>query len=64
MAENKQGKLRVTLVKSPIGFPQNQKDTVKALGLKKLHKTVEKPDNDAIRGQIKTVRHLVEVEEV
>ena len=55
--------LKITLVKSSIGCPQNQKDTVKALGLRKLHMTVERPDNDAVRGQIKTVRHLVKVEE-
>ena len=49
---------------STIGCPQNQKDTAKALGLTKLNKTVEKPDNDAVRGQIKTIRHLVRAEEV
>lgn len=57
-------KLKITLVKSPIGAIPKQRATVKALGLKKMHKTVEKPDNDAIRGMIQRVRHLVEVEEI
>ncbi len=61
-AEGKQ--LKITLVKSTIGCPQNQKDTVKALGLKKLNSTVTQPDNGPIRGQIKTVCHLLKVEEV
>ena len=45
-------KLRVTLVKSPIGAVPKHKATVEALGLKKLNKTVELPDNDAVRGMI------------
>ena len=57
-------KLKIKLVKSPIGFAQNQKDTVKALGLKKLNQEVIRPDNAAIRGMIFTVKHLVAVEEV
>ena len=57
-------KLKITLVKSPIGAIPKQKATVAALGLKKMHKTVEMPDNDAIRGMIWHVRHLVKVEEV
>ena len=61
---NEAAQLKITLVKSSIGCPQNQKDTVKALGLRKLHMTVLRPDNDAVRGQIRTVRHLVNVEEV
>ena len=57
-------KLKIKLVKSPIGFAQNQKDTLKALGLKKLNQEVIRPDNAAIRGMIFTVKHLVAVEEV
>ena len=57
-------KLRITLVKSPIGAIPKQRATVAALGLKKLHKTVEMPHNDAIRGMIWHVRHLVKVEEI
>ena len=55
--------LKITLVKSPITDAKNQRDTLKALGLTKMHRTVEKPDNEAIRGMIKTVAHLVSVEE-
>lgn len=57
-------KLRITLVKSPIGAIPKQRATVEALGLRKMHKTVEMPDNDAVRGMIWHVRHLVKVEEV
>ena len=55
--------LEITLKRSVIGPPQNQVDTAKALGLTKLHKTVVKPDNDAIRGMVQTISHLVEVKE-
>lgn len=57
-------KLKITLVKSPIGAIPKQKATVEALGLKKLNKTVELPDNAATRGMIQKVRHLVKVEEI
>ena len=57
-------KLKITLVKSPIGASPKQRATVEALGLKKLYKTVEMPDNDAVRGMIQKVRHLVKVEEI
>ena len=56
-------KLKITLVKSTIGAVPKHKRTVEALGLKKLHKTVELPDNAATRGMIKQVQHLVKVEE-
>ena len=62
MAENKM--LKITLVKSPIGAIPKQRATVEALGIKKLNKTVVMPDNDAIRGMIWHVRHLVKVEEI
>jgi large subunit ribosomal protein L30 len=55
--------IRVTLVRSPIGYEKSQKATVEALGLRRLHQTVEKPDNPAIRGMVSTVSHLVRVEE-
>ena len=61
MAENK--KVIITLVKSPIGSKKNQKDTLKALGLTKINKSVEKENNVYIQGMIKTVGHLVKVEE-
>ena len=57
-------KLRITLVKSPIGAIPKHRKTVEALGLRKLNKTVELPDNDAVRGMIWHVKHLVKVEEI
>lgn len=56
--------LEITLKRSLIGRPQNQVDTAKALGLTKMHKTVVKPDNLAIRGMVQTITHLVEAKEV
>ena len=55
--------LKVTLVKSTIGAVSKHKKTVEALGLKKVNKTVELPDNAATRGMVKQVQHLVKVEE-
>jgi large subunit ribosomal protein L30 len=55
--------VRITLVKSPIGYPQRQKDTIRALGLRKLNQTVEHFDSPVLRGMIAKVTHLVEVEE-
>ncbi|MFQ3536616.1 MAG: 50S ribosomal protein L30 [Aggregatilineales bacterium] len=57
-------KLRITLVKSPIGAQERHKLTVRALGLKRLHMTVEQPDNPSVRGMIAKVAHLLKVEEV
>ena len=57
-------KLRITLVKSTIGAVPKHVKTVEALGLRKLNKTVELPDNAATRGMIQQVRHLVKVEEI
>ena len=56
-------KLKITLVESPIGAVPKHRKTVEALGLKKMQKTVELPDNAAVRGMIQQVRHLVKVEE-
>ena len=56
------GKLQITLVKSPIGQIENQKLTVKALGLRRMHQTVIRPDTPSVRGMVYTVRHLVRVE--
>ena len=66
MAERKaEGKtLRITLVRSPIGYPWRQKRTVRALGLRRMQQTVEQPDNDAIRGMLAKVPHLVRLEEI
>ncbi len=57
-------KLKITLVKSPIGAIPKHRKTVKALGLNKMLKTVEKPDNPAIRGMIQQVGYMLKVEEV
>lgn len=55
--------LKITLVKSTIGYEKSQEETARALGLRKLNQTVEKPDNAAIRGMIGKISHLVRVEE-
>jgi len=55
--------LRVTLVKSPIGYTKDQKKTVLALGLRRLNQTVEHKDTPALRGMLFKVTHLLRVEE-
>lgn len=55
--------VRVTLVKSPIGYEESQKRTVKALGLKKINQTVEHKDSPTFRGMVAKVSHLLFVEE-
>lgn len=55
--------LRITLVRSPIGYPLRQKRTVRALGLRRMHQTVELVDNPAIRGMLASIPHLVRVVE-
>jgi large subunit ribosomal protein L30 len=57
-------KLQVTLTRSVIGRPQDQRETVKALGLRKLNQIAEHQDNPAIRGMINKVAHLVSVKEI
>ena len=56
--------LKITLVKSPIGAVPKNKKTVEAMGLRKVNHSVELPDNEAVRGQIRMVQHLVKVEEI
>ncbi len=64
MAKKSQEKiLRITLVKSPIGYTQRQKDTVRALGLRRMNQTVEHTDSPVIRGMVTKVSQLVQVEE-
>ena len=58
------GKLRITLVKSPVGYRREQKRTVRALGLRKMHQSVELGDTPTIRGMVNKVGHLVTVEEL
>lgn len=57
-------KLQITLVRSLIGRPEDQRATVNTLGLKKINKTVVHNDNPAIRGMINKVSHLVSVSEI
>ena len=57
-------KLRITWKKSAIGHKLDQKQTIRALGLRRLHHTVERPDNRSVRGMVLKVRHLVAVEEI
>jgi large subunit ribosomal protein L30 len=61
--DSKGGTLKVTLVKSPIGFKRNQGEVVRSLGLRKIRHTVELKDTPATRGMIHKVRHLVEISE-
>jgi large subunit ribosomal protein L30 len=64
MAETQTTKmLRITLVKSPIGYSVRHKNTVRALGLRKMNQTVTQPDNPAVRGMLYKVNHLVVIEE-
>jgi len=64
MAKKAGGKtIKVTLLRSPIGYPEPQKATVRALGLRRLHQTVEHPDSPAIRGMLAKIVHMIRVEE-
>ena len=56
--------VRVTLVKSPIGYSKRQKGTVRALGLRRMNQTVEHVESPTLRGMLNKVSHLVAVEEV
>jgi large subunit ribosomal protein L30 len=55
--------IKVTLVRSAIGYTKDQKATVKALGLRRLHQTVEHKDTPALRGMVNKIIHLLKVEE-
>ena len=57
-------KLKITYVKSAIGYNIRQKRTIEALGLRRLGDVVEQEDNPVIRGMVRKVEHLVQVEEV
>jgi large subunit ribosomal protein L30 len=61
-AKTAPGKIKVTLVRSAIGFPKDQKRTVLALGLHRINQTVEHNDNPALRGMLNKVIHLLKVE--
>lgn len=55
--------MKIKLVKSPIGRTKTHKKTIKALGFTKLNQVLEKPDNPQIRGMIKQVAYMLEIEE-
>jgi large subunit ribosomal protein L30 len=61
--ENSGKTIRITLVRSPIGYTKDQKATAMALGLRHMHQTVEHQDNPALRGMIRKIIHLLQVEE-
>lgn len=56
--------LRITQIRSGIGLPRDQRATVRALGIKRMHHTVEQADTAVIRGMIFKVKHLVKVEQI
>ncbi|WKD59826.1 50S ribosomal protein L30 [Corynebacterium caspium] len=56
--------LKITQLRGLVGANPSQRKNMEALGLKRLHQSVIKPDNAAVRGQIQVVSHLVQVEEV
>ncbi|MDR1441370.1 MAG: 50S ribosomal protein L30 [Bifidobacteriaceae bacterium] len=56
--------LKITQVKSGIGGKQYQRATLRSLGLRKIGQSVDRPDGPAVRGMIRTVAHLVKVEEI
>lgn len=62
--QSKEKKIKITQVRSVIGRPENQRLTLKALGLRKLHQSVEHTATPQILGMVNKVRHLVKVEEV
>ncbi|MEE4194220.1 MAG: 50S ribosomal protein L30 [Anaerolineae bacterium] len=59
----KEKTVKITLVKSPIGYSERHKGTIRALGLRKINQTVEQKDGPVLRGMLSKVAHLVEVEE-
>ena len=63
-AKTKTKAIRVTLVRSPIGYTERQKATVRALGLRRMHQTVEHLDTPSLRGMLASVSHLVDIEEI
>jgi large subunit ribosomal protein L30 len=63
MVKTKQQMLKITQVKSRIGYKKKAKATLDAMGIKKMNQTVELPDNPAIRGMIKKIEYLIRVED-
>ena len=63
MTKTKKQTLKITQVKSRIGYKKKAKATLDAMGLKKMNQTIELPDNPAIRGMIKKIEYLIKVED-
>ena len=64
VVEGPTGRIRITLVKSPTGYDEQQKRTVRALGLRRLRQSVEQADTPVVRGMIAKIPHLVSVQPV
>lgn len=62
-ANNSPRTLRVTWIRSSIGYPKDQKATIKAIGFNRLNQTLELPDSPQLRGQIFKVKHMLKVED-
>lgn len=58
------GQLRITWTRSGIGYPRDQRATIRSLGLRRLRAVVQRPDSPQLRGMLMKVRHLVQVEEL
>ncbi len=56
------GTIRITYIKSAAGYTDDQEQTIRSLGLSRLHQSVEKPDTPDVRGMINKVSHLLEIE--
>tara|TARA_Y100001960_G_scaffold104852_1_gene112961 strand:+ start:116 stop:310 length:195 start_codon:yes stop_codon:yes gene_type:complete len=64
MAKSKDKNLKITQIKSKIGYKKKAKATLDAMGLRKMNQSVLMPDNSATRGMIKKIEFLIEVEEL
>ena len=62
-AANTSSTVRLTWVRSDIGYPKDQKATIRAIGFKRLNQTLELPDSPQLRGQINKVKHMLKVED-
>ena len=63
MAKKKASTIRIRQIKSPIGYPHGQRDVLRSLGLRRIRHEVVRPDNEAVRGMVDKISHLVEVVE-
>ncbi len=60
---NKESTLRIEQVKSPIGYPKNQREVLRGLGLRRIRHVVERQDTPAVRGMVRKIQHLVRIVE-